>query len=223
MRDGRIGRGGRAGQIAAKCVNHLTRATDRSEWSGAGAIQLLNPADDREISLARVWPVLFWTVGLGGALMAPAAGQNLDAGKPPSQIFSEVCANCHRSVRDFKSGVSSYFLREHYTTSADMASTMAAYLAGVRSDPRGPSSPQPKPSTPPATTTTAREPAPGIDNPRDPRRPQQTVDPKAAPTPPPGANRTRPGTARADASKPATAADAKPPVPTPPPLEEFEE
>jgi hypothetical protein len=170
----------------------------------------LNPADDREISLARVWPVLFWTLLLAGALAAPAAGQNLDAGKPPSQIFSEVCASCHRSVRDFKGGVSSYFLREHYTTSADMASTMAAYLAGVRSDPRTP------PAKPSGTTAvTGREPA---DNPRG--RPQQTAEPKAA-APSPGSSRTRPGTARADAAKPAASAETKPP--TPPPLEEFEE
>jgi hypothetical protein len=181
----------------------------------------LNPGDYREISLARVWPVLFWTLGLGGALVAPAAAQNLDAGKPPSQIFSEVCANCHRSVRDFKNGVSSYFLREHYTTSSDMASTMAAYLAGVRSDPR--SSP-PKP----ATAATAREPAPS-DNPRDPRRTQQNGDPKAPSqtgdpkATPPGPTRTRPGTARADAAKPGTAGETKPPAPVPPPLEEFEE
>jgi len=168
--------------------------------------------------LARIWPVLFWTLGLGSALTAPASAQNLDAGKPPSQIFSEVCANCHRG-RDFKNGVSASFLREHYTTSSDMASTMAAYLAGIRSDPR--SSPSPKPGA--ATATTAREPPAG-DNPRrtqqsgDPKAASQTGDPKATP---PGSSRARPGTARADVSKPGTAGETKPPAP--PALEDFEE
>ena len=35
--------------------------------------------------------------------MAPvdaADAQNLDAGKPASQIFAEVCANCHKSPRE---------------------------------------------------------------------------------------------------------------------------
>jgi hypothetical protein len=162
------------------------------------------------------------TLGLSGAVAVPAAAQNLDAGKPPSQIFAEGCAGCHRSVRDFKNGVSASFLREHYTTSSDMASTMAAYLAGVRADPRS-SPPSPKSSG--AAATTAREPA-STDNPRD-RRTQQSGDSKPvsqAPDPkatPPGSRATRPATARAEATKPATPAETKPPVP--PPLEEFEE
>jgi hypothetical protein len=176
---------------------------------------------DREISLARTWPVLFWMLGLSGALVVPAAAQNLDAGKPPSQIFAEGCASCHRSVRDFKNGVSASFLREHYTTSSDMASTMAAYLAGVRSDPRT-ASPAPKSSG----ATAAREPT-SPENPRDRRTQQQSGDPKAVSqtgdpkAPPPGSGRTRSGTARAEATKPA--GETKPPAPVPPPLEEFEE
>lgn len=172
--------------------------------------------------MARVWPVLLLTLGLSGPFVAGAAAQNLDAGKPPSQIFAEGCASCHRSVRDFKNGVSASFLREHYTTSSDMASTMAAYLTGVRGDPRS-ASPSPKSNGAAAT----REP-PSTDNSRDRRTPQtgepkaasQAGDPKAAP---PGPNRTRPGAARADASRPAAAGEAKPPAPQPPPLEEFEE
>ena len=166
----------------------------------------------------RIWRALFLTLGVGGALVAPAAAQNLDAGKTPAQIFSEGCAICHKSVRDFKGGVSASFLREHYTTSSDMASTMAAYLSGVRSDPRA--APAPKS---PGTATTAREPA-ASDSQRD-RRTPPSAEPKAAQTPPqqpaPAPNRTTrvgPGTARADANKPA-AAETKPP----PPLEEFEE
>jgi hypothetical protein len=231
MQGGGIALGRRGGQIAAKCVIDLTPATDRSEWGGP--VQPLNPADDREISLARIWPVLLWTLGLGGALVSSAGAQNLDAGKPPSQIFAEGCANCHRSVRDFKNGVSVSFLREHYTTSSDMASTMAAYLAGVRSDPRS-ASPAPKSNG--TTAATPREP-PATENPRDRRTQQsgdskpapQTGDPKAASqagdpkATPPGSSRTRPGTARAEAAKPGTAGETKPPAAAPPALEEFEE
>jgi hypothetical protein len=162
--------------------------------------------------------------------MAAAFGQNLDAGKSASQIFAEVCANCHRSPREFKSNPGASFLREHYTTGSEMASTMAAYLsAGV--DPRG--APQPKrppQATPPAGTAATRD-APPAD--RDPRRAQQTPDsrdskdskePKASPQP--AQTRGRPASARAEASKPDAAAETKPvqpPAPTRPVLEEFEE
>jgi len=165
-----------------------------------------------------------------GALAAPAAGQNLDAGKPPAQIFSEVCANCHRSARDFRSGASSSFLREHYMTSSDMASTMATYLSSLRSDPRATNRPEPA---------------------RDARRGQQAGDakpgdPKSADAkssdaksgdakslaPSPGPSRARPASARVDAVKPATTAETKPPgastapvaaTAPAPPLEELEE
>jgi hypothetical protein len=160
--------------------------------------------------------------------LAPAFGQNLDAGKPASQIFAEVCANCHRSPRDFKSNPGASFLREHYTTGSEMASTMAAYLsAGV--DPRGPGASQPKrqpPGTAPAGTAASRDaPAAAAEPPsRDPRRAQQTPDTKALPQT--GANRLHPASARADGTKPDTTAETKPvqpPAPTRPVLEEFEE
>jgi hypothetical protein len=165
---------------------------------------------------------------LAATPLGPAAGQNLDAGKPASQIFAEVCASCHRSPREFRSNPGTGFLREHYTTGSDMAATMSAYLsAGI--DPRGAGASQPK--RPPAGTAavpsgaaTTREP-PAADPPaRDPRRAQQAAEPKASPTPP-GSNRSRPASAaRADSAKPETsAAEAKPLAPTRPALEEFEE
>jgi hypothetical protein len=164
--------------------------------------------------VSRAWRNLPWAFSLTAVLALPAVAQNLDAGKSPGQIFSEVCANCHRSTRDFKNGVSASFLREHYTTSSDMASTMAAYLSGARSDPRFvPARPSREPATP---ATTGREPA-APDSQRDPRRAQQGGDPKAAATGP-ASSRNRPTTARAEASKPA---ETKPPPA--PVLEEFEE
>jgi hypothetical protein len=212
-----VAKGG--GTANCRKKRQITPFVGRSEWDDATAAEVppLHP-DDREIGLVRVWRALFWTLWSGGALVAPAAGQNLDAGKPPAQIFSEVCAACHKNVRDFKGGVSSYFLREHYTTSSDMASTMAAYLSGVRSDPRAAPSSPPKPVGTPAA---ARDAAPTDNQGRTPQpsEPKAAQAPSQPPSQPPAANRTtRPGTARADASKPA--AETKPPQP---PLEEFEE
>lgn len=62
----------------------------------------------------------------------PVWAQNLEAGKPPSQIFSSTCSICHKSSRGLLKSVSPGslpgFLREHYTTSRDMAATMAAFV-----------------------------------------------------------------------------------------------
>lgn len=62
----------------------------------------------------------------------PAPAQNLEAGKSPSQLFSATCALCHKSSRGLLKTVSPGslpgFLRQHYTTSADMASALSAYV-----------------------------------------------------------------------------------------------
>jgi hypothetical protein len=78
-----------------------------------------------------------WMIGVALAATATSAQaqSNLDAGKSPAQIFSNTCNACHRSARELKQ-TSTGFLREHYTTSAQEAATMAAYLASVGSDPR---------------------------------------------------------------------------------------
>jgi hypothetical protein len=60
---------------------------------------------------------------------------NLDAGKSAAQIFSSTCANCHRNPREIKRTTAS-FMREHYTTGPQEAAAMAAYLAGIGSDPK---------------------------------------------------------------------------------------
>jgi hypothetical protein len=173
-----------------------------------------------------------WVLGiLTAAPLAPACGQNLDAGKPASQIFAEACSNCHRSPRELKSNPGTGFLREHYTTGSDMASTMAAYLSSAGSDPRA-GAPQPKRQPNPAAptgTASAREP-PAADASRDPRRAGQTGDPKAAT---PGSTRSRPGPVRAESTTetkppapplPSTAEIKSPAAPLPaPPLEVFEE
>jgi hypothetical protein len=73
---------------------------------------------------------------LVGFLMVPsvcwAQVQNLEAGKSPSQLFAGTCNACHRSPRGLFKTVSPGslpgFLREHYTTSGDMASQLSAFL-----------------------------------------------------------------------------------------------
>src|SRR5436853_3785680 len=68
--------------------------------------------------------------GLTGA--GPAAAENLEAGKLPAKIFSDTCSACHKGARGLLKTVPAItlpgFLRQHYTTSADMASALSAYL-----------------------------------------------------------------------------------------------
>jgi hypothetical protein len=75
---------------------------------------------------------------LVGLTVVMTAGQasaqsNLDAGKTPAQIFAHTCNACHRSPREIKKTTAA-FMREHYTTGMQEATTMAAYLASVGSD-----------------------------------------------------------------------------------------
>lgn len=77
----------------------------------------------------------FWGVlGLGMLVMAgPAAAQdNLDRGKSPAQLFASDCTICHKSPAGLSKGGGLFglsgFLREHYTTSRELASALAAYI-----------------------------------------------------------------------------------------------
>ena len=77
------------------------------------------------------------------------AGENLDAGKSPSQIFSNTCSACHKSPRGLLKNVPASslpgFLRQHYTTGTDMASVLSSYLiSNGAADPRYQSKDQPK-------------------------------------------------------------------------------
>jgi hypothetical protein len=80
----------------------------------------------RALSLATV----MFLVGCLAAV--PAQAQNLEAGKSPSQIFAGTCSLCHKSSRGLLKtvppGSLPGFLREHYTTSSDMASLLSAFL-----------------------------------------------------------------------------------------------
>jgi hypothetical protein len=79
----------------------------------------------------RLATILF-LIGAGGADIAFAQAQNLEAGKTPSQIFAQTCTACHKSARGLLKTVAPGslpgFLRQHYTTSSDMAGVLASYL-----------------------------------------------------------------------------------------------
>ena len=88
---------------------------------------------------------------LAGCLTAVAvrAVENLEAGKTPSQIFSGTCNACHKSPRGLLKSVPASslpgFLRQHYTTSSDMASVLASFLvSNGATDTRYQSKEQPK-------------------------------------------------------------------------------
>lgn len=81
---------------------------------------------NRALSLAAV----IFLIGFFPALHARA--QNLEAGKSPAQIFAGTCSACHKAPRGLlksvPAGSLSSFLRQHYTTSSEMASLLSAYL-----------------------------------------------------------------------------------------------
>jgi len=82
----------------------------------------------RALSLATV--VLLIGFGATDAVLAQAT--NLEAGKAPSQLFAQTCNACHKSPRGLLKTVAPGslpgFLRQHYTTSSDMAGVLASFL-----------------------------------------------------------------------------------------------
>ncbi|MBI5262793.1 MAG: hypothetical protein HY852_13355 [Bradyrhizobium sp.] len=82
----------------------------------------------RALSLATV----LLLIGCAVAERAWAQATNLEAGKTPSQLFAQTCNACHKSPRGLLKSVPASslpgFLRQHYTTSSDMAGVLASYL-----------------------------------------------------------------------------------------------
>src|SRR5450631_3085894 len=80
----------------------------------------------RALSLATVMLLI------GGFAAIPVQAQNLEAGKSPSQIFAGTCNACHKSPRGLLKTVApgslGGFLRQHYTTSSEMASLLSSFL-----------------------------------------------------------------------------------------------
>src|SRR5438552_13218104 len=83
----------------------------------------------RALSLATVTLL----IGCFTAGSAFAQATNLEAGKSPSEIFAGTCNACHKSPRGLLKTVPASslpgFLRQHYTTSSDMASVLSSFLA----------------------------------------------------------------------------------------------
>jgi hypothetical protein len=98
----------------------------------------------RALSLATV------TLLIGCFAAIPAQGQNLEAGKSSSQIFAGTCNACHKGPRGLlktvPAGSLPGFLRQHYTTSGDMASLLAAFLISNGATDNRHVGSQPKPS-----------------------------------------------------------------------------
>jgi hypothetical protein len=92
-----------------------------------------------------------------------AAAQDLSAGKTAAQLFASDCSACHKSPAGLAKGQSAgalaSFLREHYTTKPESASSLAAYVAAARgSAPATAAKPDEKPGQkPPRPATTAVE------------------------------------------------------------------
>ncbi len=86
-----------------------------------------------------------------GGFSAPATvqAQNLEAGKSPSQIFAGTCTACHKSARGLlrtvPAGSLPGFLRQHYTTSPEMAGLLSAFLISNGAADKRYSGGQPKP------------------------------------------------------------------------------
>src|SRR6202022_5105742 len=84
----------------------------------------------RALSLATVTLL----IGCYATAPSPALAQatNLEAGKSPSQIFAGTCTACHKSPRGLLKtvppGSLQSFLRQHYTTSPEMASLLTSFL-----------------------------------------------------------------------------------------------
>ena len=170
----------------------------------------------RALSLATV------TLLIGGFAAIPAPAQNLEAGKSPSQIFAGTCNACHKSPRGLlktvPAGSLPGFLRQHYTTSGDMASLLSAFLisngatdtryVGTQPKPAKDAKSEGRPADPPDQLDRfgrrLRPPAPiPQEAARPDAEPQQAAKPDADGIAPQGRKRlARPGEAP-DAAKPA--------------------
>lgn len=110
------------------------------------------------------------------ALPGSALAQQTDysAGKTPAQLFSGDCSACHQSPRGLAKGKDqsslANFLREHYTTKAETAGSIAAYLLGnpgPAQEPRNNAGRTPRgtPASAPPAAAAAPPPKPADDDP----------------------------------------------------------
>lgn len=125
----------------------------------------------RALSLATVMLLI-------GLSAESARAQNLEAGKSPAQIFASTCTVCHKSPRGLLKSVPAGslpgFLRQHYTTSSDMAGVLASYLiANGANDPRYQAKDQPRGAKGRRDGRQETNPSPEQSSERPARRPHQ--------------------------------------------------
>jgi hypothetical protein len=86
----------------------------------------------RMLSRALILATVMLLIGCFAAAPANAQATNLEAGKSPSQIFAGTCTACHKSPRGLLKSVPAGslpgFLRQHYTTSPEMAGVLSSFL-----------------------------------------------------------------------------------------------
>jgi hypothetical protein len=74
-----------------------------------------------------------------GMASATRAQENLDRDKSGPKLFAASCVQCHKSARGLAKGrfsfTLSFYLRQHYTSSAESASVLTAYLQSVDTPP----------------------------------------------------------------------------------------
>ncbi len=115
-----------------------------------------------------------WIVVLSGA---PALAQvNIDQGKSTAEIFSNDCGTCHKTAKGLANGKNNAtlagFLREHYTSSAQQAASLAAYVLGAGSGPPPSASLKPGTGEPKAAEAKTGEARPGEKPGAHPGRPE---------------------------------------------------
>ena len=87
-------------------------------------------------------PAVVHAVALLIVLVTGTAGacqENLDRDKSGAKLFAATCQECHKSARGLAKGrlsfTLSYYLRQHYTSSAASAQALTAYLQSLDTPP----------------------------------------------------------------------------------------
>jgi hypothetical protein len=107
-----------------------------------GSIMISELTKSEEVRVFRHLVPMIGLVAAWGIVVAAAPAQaqvNIDQGKSPAEIFSGDCGTCHKTAKGLangrNAGALAGFLREHYTSSAQQASSLAAYVLGAGSGP----------------------------------------------------------------------------------------
>jgi len=115
----------------------------KSEWFGEPSVVR------RRASVVGIGLAIALVLALIPALvMVPGASAqtNIDRGKPPSELFANYCAVCHKTTRGLATGRNSLtlslFLREHYATSREQAAALAAYVISAGGNAPAPTKPE---------------------------------------------------------------------------------